>query len=238
MNAFMGRRMRGSGALSTGVRCGPCPSDTSPSPGGHSKDSGHDEYALMRAAICALSPLQKNLRCASDKWTSLSSSTTSTTSTTSSFTTSSSSSLRFFFFLRRRLRVLLHTRGGATVLFCGSFTFYHFPLLLFTRSLLPFVLIFLDYNDRHDGAVLFYHFQSSSSLMMTMGSSDGAEVSSVSTGGAALCGGPLPFFIRAIRCAKYSCMIRDELKTRISFQKQHFEYDANPKGFSSLPYNM
>lgn len=57
MNAFMGRLIRGSGTLSTGVRCGPCPSGTSPSPGGHSKDSGHDEYALMRAAICALCPL-------------------------------------------------------------------------------------------------------------------------------------------------------------------------------------
>lgn len=56
MNAFMGRLMRGSGALSTGVLCGPCPSGASPSPAGHSKDSGHDEYALMRAAMCARSP--------------------------------------------------------------------------------------------------------------------------------------------------------------------------------------
>ena len=58
----MGRRIRGSGTLSTAVLCGPCPSATSPSPGGHSKDSGHDEYALMRAAICALSPSPKTSR--------------------------------------------------------------------------------------------------------------------------------------------------------------------------------
>lgn len=50
----MGRLIRGSGVLSTGFLCGPCPSGTSPSPGGHSKDSGHGEYALMSAAICAL----------------------------------------------------------------------------------------------------------------------------------------------------------------------------------------
>lgn len=66
MNAFIGRLIRGSGALFTGVRCGPCPSGTSPSPEGHSKDSGHDEYALMRAAICALRSKLKDallLRC-------------------------------------------------------------------------------------------------------------------------------------------------------------------------------